>query len=97
MLRALIRSLRFVNDDREGAKSLLIDTFKMTSTGAAEAYELRVKIFGREGAPSENGLKTLLAATQEELKHPTEIAPRTVMDLSILRDAQRDLGIGKTP
>jgi ABC-type nitrate/sulfonate/bicarbonate transport system substrate-binding protein len=97
VLRALIRSLRFVNDDPEGAKSLLIDTFKMTSTSAAEAYELGVKIFGREGAPSENGLKTLLAATQEELKYPTEIAPRTVMDLSILRDAQRDLGIGKTP
>lgn len=97
VLRALIRSLRFVNDDREGAKSLLIDTFKMTSASAAEAYELGVKIFGREGAPSENGLKTLLAATQEELKHPTEIAPRTVMDLSILRDAQRDLGTGKTP
>jgi ABC-type nitrate/sulfonate/bicarbonate transport system substrate-binding protein len=97
VLRALLRSLRFVNDDPEGAKSLLIDTFKMTSTSAAEAYELGVKIFGRDGAPSENGLKTLLAATQEELKHPTEISPRTVMDLSILRDAQRDLGIGKTP
>jgi hypothetical protein len=53
----------------EGAKSLLIDTFKMTSAGAAEAYELGVKIFGREGAPSENGLETLLAATHEELKH----------------------------
>jgi ABC-type nitrate/sulfonate/bicarbonate transport system substrate-binding protein len=97
ILRALLRSLRFVNDDPERAKTLLVDVFKMTSTGAADAYELGVKIFGREGAPSENGLKTLLAATQEELKHPTEIAPRTVMDLSILRDAQRDLGIGKTP
>ena len=97
ILRALLRSLRFVNDEPERAKTLLVDVFKMTSTGAADAYELGVKIFGREGAPSENGLKTLLAATQEELKHPTEIAPRTVMDLSILRDAQRDLGIGKTP
>jgi hypothetical protein len=69
----------------------------MTSTSAAEAYELGVKIFGRDGAPSENGLKTLLAATQEELKHPGEIEPHTVMDLSILKDAQRDLGIGKAP
>ena len=97
ILRALLRSLRFVNDEPERARTLLMDVFKMTSTGAADAYELGAKIFGRDGAPSEDGLKTLLAATREELKHPTEISPRTVMDLSILRDAQRDLGIRKIP
>ena len=28
VLRALLRSLRFVNDDREGSKALLIDVLK---------------------------------------------------------------------
>jgi ABC-type nitrate/sulfonate/bicarbonate transport system substrate-binding protein len=97
VLRALLRSLRFVNDDRDGSKSLLMDVFKMSSTGAAEAYELGVKIFGRDGAPTENGLKTLLAATREELKLTANIEPQTVMDLSILKEAQRDLGFSKTP
>jgi hypothetical protein len=47
--------------------------------------------------PTDNGLKNLLAATKEELKLQANIVPETVIDLSILGDAQRDLGFGKTP
>jgi hypothetical protein len=42
-------------------------------------------------------LKNLLTATQEELKLQADISPEAVMDLSIVRDAQRDLGFGKAP
>jgi NitT/TauT family transport system substrate-binding protein len=97
VVRALLRSLRFVNDDREGSKALLIDVFKMPSAGAGAAYDFGVKIFGRDGVPTDTGLKNLLAATKEELKLPADIVPETVIDLSILKDAQRDLGIGKIP
>ena len=97
LLRALLRSLRFVNSDRDGATTLLIDGFKMPRGGAAAAYDLGIKIFGRDGMPTDNGLKNLLAATKEELKLQTDVAPETVIDLSIVRDAQRDLGLGKTP
>ena len=97
VLRALLRSLRFVNDDPEGARALLIELFKMPNASAGAAYDLGVKIFGRDGVPTEKGLKNLLAATKEELKLQTEILPETVMDVTVLRDAQRDLGLGKTP
>ena len=97
VLRALLRSLRFVNDDREGSRALLVESFKMPSGSAAAAYELGVKIFGRDGVPTDNGLKNLLAATREELKLSSDIPPETVIDLSILKDAQRDLGFGKAP
>ena len=56
-----------------------------------------MKIFGRNGIPTDNGLKNLLAATREELKLPADIVAETVIDLSILKEAQRDLGIGKAP
>ena len=36
-------------------------------------------------------------ATKEELKLQADIVPETVIDLSILKDAQRDQGFGKTP
>lgn len=39
VLRALLRSLRFVNDDREGSKVLLIDVFKMPNASAGAAYD----------------------------------------------------------
>jgi ABC-type nitrate/sulfonate/bicarbonate transport system substrate-binding protein len=95
VLRALLRSLRFVNDDPEGSKALLTDVFKVPSGSAAEVYELGVKIFGSDGRPTENGLKTLLAATREELKISADITPETVMDLTVLKDAQADLGFNK--
>jgi ABC-type nitrate/sulfonate/bicarbonate transport system substrate-binding protein len=97
VLRALLRALRFVNEDREGSRILLVDAFKMPSASAAAAYDMGVKIFGRDGIPTEKGLKNLLTATKEELKLPADILPETVMDLSIVRDAQRDLGFGKAP
>ena len=97
VLRALLRALRFVNDDREGSRTLLIDAFKMPNASAAAAYDMGVKIFGRDGVPTDKGLKNLLAATKEELKLPADIAPETVMDLSIIRDVQRELGPAKTP
>jgi len=97
VLRALLHALRFVNDDREGAKALLTQSFKMPAASAAAAYDLGVKIFGRNGIPTDNGLKNLLAATREELKLPADIVAETVIDLSILKEAQRDLGIGKAP
>jgi NitT/TauT family transport system substrate-binding protein len=97
LLRALLRALHFVNDDPDGAKALLTEVFKMSRVGAGEAYELGVKIFGRDGIPTESALKTLLAATREELKLAGAIEPETVMDLSVVKDAQRDLGFGKAP
>jgi ABC-type nitrate/sulfonate/bicarbonate transport system substrate-binding protein len=97
VLRALLRSLRFVNDDREGSKALLTESFKMPTASAAAAYEMGVKIFGRDGVPTDNGLKNLLTATREELKLSSDIPPETVIDLSILKDAQRDLAPGKGP
>ena len=97
VLRSLLRSLRFVNDDRDGAKALLIDVFKMPNASAGAAYDLGVKIFGRDGVPTEKGLKNLLAATKEELKLQADILPETVIDLTVLRDAQRDLGLSKMP
>lgn len=97
VLRALLRALRFVNDDREGSRALLIEAFKMPSASAAAAYDMGVKIFGRDGVPTDKGLKNLLTATKEELKLPADIVPETAMDLSIIRDVQRELGSAKTP
>ena len=56
--------------------------FKMPDASAGAAYDLGVKIFGRNGVPTENGLKNLLAATKEELKLQADIVPETVIDLS---------------
>jgi hypothetical protein len=69
----------------------------MPSASAALAYDMGVKIFGRDGIPTDKGLKNLLAATKDELKLQSDIAPETVIDLSILKDAQRDLGLVKKP
>ena len=48
VLRALLRSLRFVNDDREGSMELLTNIFKAPGGSAAEVYDLGIKILGRD-------------------------------------------------
>ena len=50
-LRALLRSLRFVNDDREGSRALLVESLEMPISSAAAAYDLGVNNFGQTGFP----------------------------------------------
>jgi len=38
----------------------------MPNASAGAAYDLGVKIFGRDGVPTDNGLKNLLAAPNPE-------------------------------
>jgi hypothetical protein len=47
---------------------LLFEAFKMPDNSAAAAYDMGVKIFGRDGIPNDKGLKNILMVTKEELK-----------------------------
>lgn len=93
VLRSVVRGLRFLHEDREGSIAVISDWLKMTPANAATAYDLGIRIFGRDGAPTDKGLRLLLNMTQEDLKLTREISPAAVTDFRILMEVQKELGI----
>lgn len=93
VIRASLRGLRFLHEDRGGSTAVIIDWRKMTPANAEAAYDLGVRIFGRDGAPTDKGLRLLLSITQEDLKLTKEISSSVVTDFRILKEVQKELGI----
>jgi NitT/TauT family transport system substrate-binding protein len=93
VLRSLLQALRFLHEERQGAISVMANWLKMTPADAAAAYDLGEKIFGRDGIPSDAGMKLLLKTVQEDLKLPNEIASNAVSDFSLVREVKKELSI----
>lgn len=93
VLRSVVQGLRFLHEEREGSIAVISDWLKMTPAKAAMAYDLGVRIFSRDGAPTDKGLRLLLSITQEDLKLTKEISPSLITDFRILKEVQKELGI----
>jgi NitT/TauT family transport system substrate-binding protein len=90
VIRASLRGLRFLHEDREGSIAVMMDWRKLTPANAAAAYDLSARIFGRDGAPTDKGLRLLLSITQEDLKLAKEILPEEVTDFTILNGVRKE-------
>ena len=93
ILRAMLQALRYLHDDRSGTIGIIAGWLRMSPGDAAAAYDLGVKAFGRDGIPSQNGIKLLLKTTQEDLKLPGEISPAAVTDFGPLIEVKKEMGI----
>jgi len=60
---------------------------------ATAGYESVLKLFNDDGSVPEKGLILVIEELKKLGKVEREIAPSDVADLSILREAQRELGI----
>lgn len=93
VLRSAVRGLRFLHEDRDGSIAVISDWLKVLPEKALIAYDLGVKIFSRDGEPTDKGLRLLLSITREDLNITKEIPPSAIADFSILKDVRRELGL----
>jgi ABC-type nitrate/sulfonate/bicarbonate transport system substrate-binding protein len=93
LIKAGIRANRYMRTHREATIDTLAPTYKLDRETAAALYDSFVKGFNDDGSLPEDGLRQLVADTKTIMKIDREIALSEVMELSILRSAQRELGI----
>jgi len=93
LLLSLLQALRFLHEERQGTIGVMADWLKMTPADAAAAYDLGEKIFGRDGIPSDAGMKLLLRTAQEDLKLPNEISSSAVSDFSLIREVKKEMAM----
>jgi hypothetical protein len=68
---------------------------KIDKETAAATYDSALKAFSDDGSVPEDGFRILIEETKKQAKVTREVSLSDVAELSILREAQRELGIKK--
>ena len=93
VIKAGIKANRYIRQNREGTIESMTEWTKADKEIATAGYESVLKLFNDDGSVPEKGLLLVIEELKKLGKVEREIAPSDVADLSILREAQRELGI----
>jgi len=92
VIRAGIKANRYMRSNRDGTIPVLMSTYRIDKEVATAAYDSFIKGFNLDGSMPEDGFRRLLDDTKRIMKIDREVAFSEVSDLSILREAQKELG-----
>ena len=93
VIRAGIKANRYMRSNRDGTIPVLMSTYRIDKEVATAAYDSFIKGFNLDGSMPEDGFRRLLDDTKRVVKIDRDVALSEVADLSILREAQKELGI----
>jgi len=92
-IKAGIKGNRYIHQNREGTIQVMIEWLKIDREMATATYESVLKAFNEDGSLPEDGLRVVIEEAKKAAKVNREVSFDEVADLSILREAQRELGI----
>jgi len=92
-VRALIKANRYIRQNRDGAIQVMMEWGRTDRESATATYDSTWKVFNLDGNIPEDGLRLVIDQAKEALKITREVSPNEIADLTLLREAQRELGI----
>ena len=93
VITAGIKAARYIRQNREGTIQFMTEWSKIDKEMATNTYESVLKLFNDDGSLPEKGLLLVIDELRKLGKVEREISVREVADLSLLREAQKELGI----
>ena len=93
VIKSLIKANRFIRDNRVGAIQILAEWGGIDRESSAASYDSSVKIFSPDGSVPEDGFRLIIDQAKKDAKITRDISLSEVSDFTILREAQRELGI----
>jgi ABC-type nitrate/sulfonate/bicarbonate transport system substrate-binding protein len=93
VIRAGIKANRYIHADREGTIQFLMEWQKVNRETATANYDSWARVFNDDGSLPESGLRLIIDEAKKTAKLEREVPLNDVADLSILREAQKELGI----
>ncbi len=91
VIKAGIKANRYIHQNREGTIQVMMEWLKIDKELATATYESVLKAFNEDGSLPENGLRLAVEEAKRVGKVDREVSLSEVADLSILREAQREL------
>lgn len=93
VIKAGIKAIRYIHQNREGTIQFMMEWMKIDREMATATYESTSKAFNEDGSIPEDGLRLLIEEAKQSTKVEREVPLSDVVDLSILTEAQKELGI----
>ena len=93
VIKAGIKANRYIHQNREGTIQVMMEWLRIDKEIAAATYESVSKAYNEDGGLPEKGLRLAVEEAKRVGKVDREVSLSEVADLSILREAQRELGI----
>jgi NitT/TauT family transport system substrate-binding protein len=93
VIKAGIKASRYVKANADGTIQVFMDLRRMDREIAATSYDFLSKAINEDGGLPEQGFRLLIEEVKESVKANREISFNDVSDLSILREAQGEMGI----
>jgi ABC-type nitrate/sulfonate/bicarbonate transport system substrate-binding protein len=92
-IKAGIETNRYISQNREGTIRAMMEWMKIDRDMAVATYEGIVKTYGDDLTLPEDGLRLLIDEAKKNAKLNREVSIDQVADLSILKEAQKEMGI----
>ncbi len=93
MVRAFVRSLIFLRKEKARVVGLIAREWKVDPDVAEKSYLAMLRTLSTGGSASEAAVQNVVQPTLKATKSQREVPLSQVVDLSFLRDAQKELGI----
>jgi len=93
VIKAGIKASRYIRQNREGTLPVMREWLKIDKDIASVTYDSVWKAFTEDGSLPENGLRLAIEEAKRVGKVDRDISFSEVADLSILREAQKELAI----
>jgi NitT/TauT family transport system substrate-binding protein len=97
VLKALIKANPYIRSNRDGSRDgsieVLAEWSRAAKENAAVSYDSVVKVFNQDGSIPADGLQSVIESAVKEAKVTRPISANDVSDLTMLREAQKELGI----
>jgi ABC-type nitrate/sulfonate/bicarbonate transport system substrate-binding protein len=93
VIKALIKANRFIRSNRDGSIQTLMEWGRTSKENASLSYDSVVRVFNADGNIPEDGLQAVIEAAMKDAKVTRQVLTGEVADLTLVREAQKDLGI----
>ena len=93
VIKAGIKANQYIPQNRAGTTQVIADWLKVDQEMAAATYESVFKAFNDDGSIPQDGLRLVIEEAKRAAKVSREVSVNEVEHLSLLREAQRELGI----
>jgi len=93
VIKAGIRTNRYISQNREGTIVAMTQWMKIDREMAADTYDSVVKTYSDDLSLPEDGLRLLIDEAKRAAKMEHDVSLNQIVDFSILREAQREMGI----
>jgi len=95
VIKAGIKANRYIRGNRDGTIQFIMDWLKVKNDVAATTYDGVVKVYNEEPNVCEKGLRVTIEERKQALKITRDIPFNEVADLSLIREALREMGPNK--